>query len=119
MTPGYDMHMYTHAQVALYNGANREVAILCNHQRTVSNAQKDNLQKMEDKLKLLTKQRQVCRYFVQSFLFFRNVLSQMSLAGFRDISTLWLKNALRRTRGSCDFVVGIFVGGSDCPNDCY
>ncbi|CAM9286516.1 unnamed protein product, partial [Sphacelaria rigidula] len=45
-------------KVALYNGANREVAILCNHQRTVSNAQKDNLQKMEDKLKLLTKQRQ-------------------------------------------------------------
>lgn len=49
----------SHGQVALYNGANREVAILCNHQKTVSNAQKDGLEKMHDHLAMLKKQKQV------------------------------------------------------------
>ncbi|CAN0503352.1 unnamed protein product, partial [Laminaria digitata] len=39
-----------------YNGANREVAILCNHQRTVSSAQKEGLEKLHDRLAMLNKQ---------------------------------------------------------------
>lgn len=53
--------------MALYNGANREVAILCNHQRTVSNAQKDGLQRLEDRLTMFKKQKQVRRSVVHFF----------------------------------------------------
>eukprot|EP00903_Cladosiphon_okamuranus_P018162 g16712.t1 len=44
-------------KVALYNGANRDVAILCNHQRTVSSAQKEGLLKSKDQLELLKRQK--------------------------------------------------------------
>ncbi|CAN0346831.1 unnamed protein product, partial [Discosporangium mesarthrocarpum] len=44
--------------VNLYNGANREVAILCNHQKTVSSAQKEGLEKLQDRLDMLKRQRQ-------------------------------------------------------------
>lgn len=47
------------AQVAQYNGANREVAILCNHQRTVSSAQKEGLEKLHDELEMFNKQKLV------------------------------------------------------------
>lgn len=47
------------AQVARYNGANREVAILCNHQRTVSSAQKEGLSKQKDRLEMLNTQKYV------------------------------------------------------------
>lgn len=47
------------AQVALYNAANREVAILCNHQRTVSNAQKEGLEKQKDRLEMMKGQKSV------------------------------------------------------------
>lgn len=46
--------------MALYNGANREVAILCNHQRTVSSAQKEGLEKMQGRLEMLKRQKKVC-----------------------------------------------------------
>lgn len=46
-------------QVAMYNGANREVAILCNHQRTVSSAQKEGLTKQKDRLAMLMTQKHV------------------------------------------------------------
>ena len=45
--------------MALYNGANRDVAILCNHQKTVSSAQKEGLQKLQDRLEMLNKQKHV------------------------------------------------------------
>eukprot|EP00752_Nemacystus_decipiens_P006145 g5543.t1 len=44
-------------KVALYNGANRQVAILCNHQRTVSNAQREGLSKQTDRLSMLEAQK--------------------------------------------------------------
>ncbi|CAM9151439.1 unnamed protein product [Pylaiella littoralis] len=44
-------------KVAQYNGANREVAILCNHQRTVSSAQKEGLEKLHDELEMFNKQK--------------------------------------------------------------
>lgn len=37
-------------KVLAYNDANRTVAILCNHQKTVSNAQVEGLQILEDRL---------------------------------------------------------------------
>ena len=40
-------------RVADYNKANREVAILCNHQRTVPQSVKDGLQSMQGKVHLL------------------------------------------------------------------
>ncbi len=46
-------------QVAHYNGANREVAILCNHQKTVSSAQKESLGKMQEQLDMLHTQKHV------------------------------------------------------------
>lgn len=46
-------------KVAHYNGANREVAILCNHQKTVSSAQKESLGKMQEQLDMLITQKHV------------------------------------------------------------
>lgn len=44
-------------KVIEYNGANREVAILCNHQRSVSKAQETQLENLGGKLNLLKKQK--------------------------------------------------------------
>lgn len=54
--------------MALYNGANREVAILCNHQRTVSSAQKEGLEKMQGRLEMLKRQKKVCPGSLRSIL---------------------------------------------------
>lgn len=59
--------------MALYNGANREVAILCNHQKTVSSAQKEGLEKLHDRLAMLKKQKKV-RFLFCSVLFCGGVL---------------------------------------------
>ncbi|CBJ32924.1 conserved unknown protein [Ectocarpus siliculosus] len=53
-------------KVALYNLANREVAILCNHQRTVSSAQKEGLEKQRDRLAMLTKQKQELKQMLRT-----------------------------------------------------
>mmetsp|Transcript_7505 Transcript_7505/g.11163 ORF Transcript_7505/g.11163 Transcript_7505/m.11163 type:complete len:834 (-) Transcript_7505:54-2555(-) len=44
-------------KVVEYNAANREVAILCNHQKTVSKAQETSLGAISDKIKTLKDQR--------------------------------------------------------------
>lgn len=44
-------------KVVEYNSANREVAILCNHQRSVSKAQETQLENLGDKLSTLRKQK--------------------------------------------------------------
>lgn len=44
-------------KVVEYNNANREVAILCNHQKTVSKAQEATLDTLGEKLKTLKKQK--------------------------------------------------------------
>jgi DNA topoisomerase-1 len=44
-------------KVVEYNGANRTVAILCNHQKTVPKTMEQGLSDMEDKLKLMQDQR--------------------------------------------------------------
>lgn len=49
------------AKVAEYNGANREVAILCNHQRSVSKAQETQLENIGGKIATLKKQRKVLK----------------------------------------------------------
>lgn len=43
--------------IVAYNDANRKVAILCNHQKTVSNAQQEGLDKLAGKLAKLKQQR--------------------------------------------------------------
>jgi DNA topoisomerase-1 len=45
--------------VARYNAANREVAILCNHQKTVSKAAETQLEKLGEKLEMLKDQKKV------------------------------------------------------------
>lgn len=48
-------------KVVEYNNANREVAILCNHQRSVSKAQETQLTNIEGKLEQLKKQKSVLK----------------------------------------------------------
>ena len=43
-------------KLVMYNKANRDVAILCNHQKTVSKGFNENFAKMEAKMSLLNKQ---------------------------------------------------------------
>ena len=47
--------------VAEYNNANREVAILCNHQCSVSKAQETQLENIGDKISTLKKQKSVLK----------------------------------------------------------
>ena len=44
-------------KVTKYNAANREVAILCNHQKTVSKAAESQLENLNEKLATLKEQR--------------------------------------------------------------
>jgi Eukaryotic DNA topoisomerase I, catalytic core len=44
-------------QVVEYNNANREVAILCNHQRTVSGAMQKNFENLQERLDTIKAQR--------------------------------------------------------------
>lgn len=48
-------------KVVEYNNANREVAILCNHQKTVSKAQETALETIGEKIETLKKQRNVLK----------------------------------------------------------
>ena len=48
-------------KVVEYNNANREVAILCNHQRSVSKAQETQLELLGNKLKTLKKQKKTLK----------------------------------------------------------
>mmetsp|Transcript_18049 Transcript_18049/g.44910 ORF Transcript_18049/g.44910 Transcript_18049/m.44910 type:complete len:737 (-) Transcript_18049:257-2467(-) len=52
-------------KVVEYNNANREVAILCNHQRSVSKAQETQLSNIGDKLTQLKKQKTVLKKILQ------------------------------------------------------
>lgn len=55
-------HRLTPAEkVVEYNNANREVAILCNHQRSVSKAQETQLENIGSKLETLKKQRKTLK----------------------------------------------------------
>merc|ERR1712032_1641291 len=55
-------HSLTPAEkVVEYNNANRQVAILCNHQRSVSKAQETQLGVIGDKIKILKNQRVVLK----------------------------------------------------------
>merc|ERR1712113_1219454 len=58
-------------KVVEYNNANREVAILCNHQRTMSKAQETSMENLSEKLKLLQRQKK------QLKIILRNVKSGM------------------------------------------
>jgi Eukaryotic DNA topoisomerase I, catalytic core len=52
------MHFLLHTlQVVEYNNANREVAILCNHQRTVSGAMQKNFENLQERLDTIRTQR--------------------------------------------------------------
>jgi DNA topoisomerase-1 len=53
-------------KVTEYNNANREVAILCNHQRSVSKAQETQLEKVGDKLATLKKQKKVLKSILKA-----------------------------------------------------
>lgn len=45
-------------KILRYNAANREVAILCNHQKTVSKAAETMFENLNDKLNIMNKQRE-------------------------------------------------------------
>jgi DNA topoisomerase-1 len=53
-------------KVVEYNNANREVAILCNHQRSVSKAQETQLEVIGNKLASLKKQKKVLKGILKS-----------------------------------------------------
>ena len=48
-------------KVVEYNAANREVAILCNHQRSVSKAQETQLESIGEKIATLKKQKKILK----------------------------------------------------------
>jgi len=48
-------------KVVEYNNANRQVAILCNHQKTVSKAQETQLESLGGKLEILKKQKKILK----------------------------------------------------------
>lgn len=52
-------------KVVEYNSANREVAILCNHQRSVSTAQEKQLENIGGKLEMLKKQKKVLKQILK------------------------------------------------------
>lgn len=52
-------------KVLRYNDANREVAILCNHQRTVSNAMQKNFDASKEKMQTLVAQKDEMKKWVQ------------------------------------------------------
>ncbi|RYH31084.1 hypothetical protein EON65_03515 [archaeon] len=49
-----------------YNAANRQVAILCNHQRTVSKAQESMFENLNEKLSMLKEQRGELAKYVET-----------------------------------------------------
>jgi DNA topoisomerase-1 len=53
-------------KVVEYNNANREVAILCNHQRSVSKAQENQLEALGAKLATLKKQKKVLKNILKA-----------------------------------------------------
>ena len=53
-------------KVVEYNSANREVAILCNHQRSVSKAQETQLENLGEKLETLKKQKKVLKNILKA-----------------------------------------------------
>lgn len=52
-------------KVLEYNAANREVAILCNHQKSISKAQETTLENISEKLSALKSQRQVLQSILE------------------------------------------------------
>lgn len=52
--------------VTEYNNANREVAILCNHQRSVSKAQETQLENIGGKIKMLKKQKSILKKILKA-----------------------------------------------------
>ena len=52
-------------KVTEYNNANREVAILCNHQKSVSKAQETQLDNLNEKIKTLKKQRTTLKSIIK------------------------------------------------------
>ncbi len=53
-------------KVVEYNNANRQVAILCNHQRSVSKAQETQLENLSGKLVLLKKQKKTLKQILKA-----------------------------------------------------
>lgn len=49
--------MSVQEKVAMYNAANRQVAILCNHQKTVSKAAETMFEALNEKLTVLNRQK--------------------------------------------------------------
>lgn len=55
-------------KVVEYNSANREVAILCNHQRSVSKAQETQLENIGNKIETLKKQKKVLKAILKKLI---------------------------------------------------
>ena len=55
--PGEISHLSVQEKVQRYNDANRQVAILCNHQKTVTKATETMFENLRGKLDVLVEQR--------------------------------------------------------------
>lgn len=53
------VHTTPEEKVLFFNRANREVAILCNHQRTVSTAFSSQMEKLDEKIKEIEREKQI------------------------------------------------------------
>mmetsp|Transcript_5455 Transcript_5455/g.8394 ORF Transcript_5455/g.8394 Transcript_5455/m.8394 type:complete len:795 (+) Transcript_5455:69-2453(+) len=75
-------------KVVEYNNANREVAILCNHQKTVSKAQEATLDTLGEKLETLKKQRKELK----------KILEHLNNGKKKDISAIPLKENITQVQ---------------------
>lgn len=60
----YDPTMTVAEKIALYNKANREVAVLCNHKRTVGAAHETQMEKIADRIKGLKYKKWRCKIMI-------------------------------------------------------
>ena len=63
-SPEEIQHLSVQEKLQRYNDANRQVAILCNHQKTVSKAAETMFENLKGKLDILVEQRQELERFV-------------------------------------------------------
>lgn len=78
-------------KVVEYNNANREVAILCNHQKTVSKAQEATLDTLGEKLETLKKQKKQLK----------KILTALNSGNKREIKEIPLKRDMAKEQEKC------------------
>mmetsp|Transcript_22207 Transcript_22207/g.25711 ORF Transcript_22207/g.25711 Transcript_22207/m.25711 type:complete len:816 (-) Transcript_22207:166-2613(-) len=77
--------------VVEYNNANRQVAILCNHQKSVSKAQETQLENIGDKIKTLKKQKSMLK----------KILKVLKVGG-KNVDKIPVKKDEKKKKEQCD-----------------